>query len=137
MQTVRKRLQDTQIVLKAVTHHLGPTIKIKIIYMCVYMCMYICTMCVYICVCMCLYIYIYVPLYTDIHSITFNRNQSSDWGYHPSRAFSKVPNSILPTYAYYYIYIITRINYIHIVGACESGKPNNQQFPKSLFLWVV
>ena len=30
MQTVRKRLQDTQIVLKAITHHLGPTIKIKI-----------------------------------------------------------------------------------------------------------
>lgn len=94
----------------------------------VYVCIY-----VYVCV----YTYIYVPLYTDIHSITFNRNQSSDWGYHPSRAFSKVPNSILPTYAYYYIYIITRINYIHIVGACESGKPNNQQFPKSLFLWVV
>jgi hypothetical protein len=30
MQTVRKRLQDTQIVLKAITHYLGPTIKIKI-----------------------------------------------------------------------------------------------------------
>ena len=30
MQTVRKRLQDTQIVLKAITYHLGPTIKIKI-----------------------------------------------------------------------------------------------------------
>ena len=81
--------------------------------------------------CMC------ININTYIHSITFNRNHSSDWGYQLSRAFSKVPNSKLPTYAYYYTGMITRINYIHIVGAGESGKPNNQQFPKSPFSWVV